>query len=190
MIGIYKITNPKGKLYIGQSVDINSRFNKYYKKHCSEQPLLYRSLKKYGSDSHSFEVIVQGDFNEYLLNELEIHYINLYNSFMEGLNLTKGGGGRRGLKHSEETKRKMSESSKKMSLETKRKISKSKIGKPVSEKVKKILSSARNKKVINVKTKEIYDSAKQLSILFNLNYTILTNQLCGKSKNKTDFKYL
>jgi predicted GIY-YIG superfamily endonuclease len=27
---IYKITNPTGKIYIGQSVNINKRFNSYY----------------------------------------------------------------------------------------------------------------------------------------------------------------
>ena len=27
--GIYKITNPNGKVYIGQSIDIDKRWNKY-----------------------------------------------------------------------------------------------------------------------------------------------------------------
>ena len=29
IVGIYKITNPKGKVYIGQSVDIERRFFRY-----------------------------------------------------------------------------------------------------------------------------------------------------------------
>ncbi len=29
MIGIYKITNPEGKIYIGQSIDIDRRFKEY-----------------------------------------------------------------------------------------------------------------------------------------------------------------
>ena len=46
--GIYKITSPTGKIYIGQSVDIKKRWNhhKYAKdKKCSK---LYSSFKKYG----------------------------------------------------------------------------------------------------------------------------------------------
>jgi group I intron endonuclease len=190
MIGIYKITNPKGKVYIGQSINIKSRFSKYYKKHCKEQPLLYRSLKKYGSDSHSFEVLISGDFNQELLNELEIHYINLFNSFQKGLNLTKGGGGRRGLAHSEESKLKMSESAKKMSEETKRKISQSKTGGVLSERHKELFCFSKRKKVINILTGEIYNSAKELSVVLNIKYTSLSKKLCGKLKNKTNFKYL
>lgn len=30
MVGVYKITNPSGKIYIGQSVDIYNRWNKNY----------------------------------------------------------------------------------------------------------------------------------------------------------------
>ena len=44
MIGIYKITNPKGKVYIGQSIDINRRFNEYQKMLCSQSKKLYYSF--------------------------------------------------------------------------------------------------------------------------------------------------
>jgi len=30
MVGIYKITNPNGKIYIGQSINIESRKRVYY----------------------------------------------------------------------------------------------------------------------------------------------------------------
>lgn len=44
-IGIYKITNPKGKIYIGQSIDIDKRINTYRLMHCKDQKLLYNSIK-------------------------------------------------------------------------------------------------------------------------------------------------
>ena len=48
MIGIYKITNPNGKVYIGQSVDIEKRLSNYKRLSQSilEQPAIYNSLLK------------------------------------------------------------------------------------------------------------------------------------------------
>lgn len=57
MIGIYKITNPNGKVYIGQSINIERRFNHYKLLKCKEQPRLYKSFIKYGVEEHRFEVI-------------------------------------------------------------------------------------------------------------------------------------
>jgi group I intron endonuclease len=51
MVGIYKITNPKGKIYIGQSVDIEKRKYYYQALHCKKQTMLYNSIKKYGWDN-------------------------------------------------------------------------------------------------------------------------------------------
>jgi hypothetical protein len=48
MIGIYKITNPKGKVYVGQSIDINHRLGKYKRLNgnVSNQKKIYNSLIK------------------------------------------------------------------------------------------------------------------------------------------------
>ena len=54
MIGIYKITSPTNKIYIGQSIDIENRFTKYKSLDCKNQVRLYNSLKKYGFDKHKF----------------------------------------------------------------------------------------------------------------------------------------
>lgn len=107
--GIYKITClPTGKIYVGQSVDI---FNRWVQYHRLEQkvigPKLYNSFIKYGLDNHMFE-IVKECLKEQLNNE-EIKHIEEHSSFLKGLNLTKGG---EGVKHTEETKRKISESKK------------------------------------------------------------------------------
>ena len=57
--GIYKITSPTGRVYIGQSVDINHRFGSYIKMYVKNegQVKLYRSFLKHGVENHSFEII-------------------------------------------------------------------------------------------------------------------------------------
>ena len=57
MIGIYKITSPTKKIYIGQSIDVNDRFTKYKRLNCDNQTILIRSFRKYGVDSHKFEIL-------------------------------------------------------------------------------------------------------------------------------------
>jgi len=85
MIGIYKITNPKGKVYIGQSINIENRFNGYKNLHCKAQPILYNSFIKYGIENHKFEIIIQCEKEQ--LNELEKYYQQIYSAIGEkGLN--------------------------------------------------------------------------------------------------------
>lgn len=57
MIGIYKITSPTNKLYIGQSTNIENRWSGYYKLNCKGQHKLFNSLSKHGVDKHQFDVI-------------------------------------------------------------------------------------------------------------------------------------
>jgi group I intron endonuclease len=72
MIGIYKITNPNGRIYIGQSTNIEFRWSTYKKLRCSDQPSLYNSLKKYGPENHTFEVIEECCVDE--LDSKEIYW--------------------------------------------------------------------------------------------------------------------
>lgn len=55
--GIYKITSPSGKIYIGSSINIKRRFSDYKRLRCKSQSKLYSSFLKYGVDKHLFEVI-------------------------------------------------------------------------------------------------------------------------------------
>jgi group I intron endonuclease len=72
IIGIYKITSPSGKVYIGQSVNIKRREKAYVNEHCSDQPSIYRSIKKYGWKIHLHEIIEQCSLDE--LNEREVYW--------------------------------------------------------------------------------------------------------------------
>lgn len=89
MIGIYKITSPSGKIYIGQSVDIKKRKREYVGLHCKGQTKLYNSLVKYGFYEHIFEIIEQCTIEQ--LNERERYWQDFYNVVEGGLNqrLTK-----------------------------------------------------------------------------------------------------
>jgi len=150
MIGIYKITNPKGKIYIGQSVNIQNR--KYQHKHKSIShvgPKLYNSFQKYGWEQHKFEIIEECSIEQ--LNEREIYWKQYYLNLADGnwtrvlfCELYDRGTGPR----NEETKRKISESNKgkSVSLETRNKKRLSMVGKSVSLETRNKMSiSSKNK---------------------------------------------
>lgn len=104
---IYKITSPNGKIYIGQTVQLDIRKIHYKNLHCKKQCKIYNSISKYGWSDHSFEIIEQ--IGECELNQREQYWINFYDSFNNGLNLTTGGDS---PKRSEESNKKISESKK------------------------------------------------------------------------------
>ncbi len=151
IIGIYKILNPNGCIYIGQSANIKERFRCYKYLKCKKQIKLYNSLKKYGWENHIIEVIEECLIEE--LDNKEIHYIKLYNTFntKNGLNLQSGGN--RPIA-SDETRAKLKMNcgkhmiGKHHSEETKQKISKGNIGKKISDESKKKMSTAQKARMM------------------------------------------
>jgi group I intron endonuclease len=130
-IGIYKITSPSNKVYIGQSWNIEDRFYGYSFYDCKKQRKLYNSLTKYSWEKHKKEVIcsLPKDITQEILNNYEILYWELYkNCGIEMINLREPGGS--SGKHSEESKERMKEAQKGkvISEEARRNISKSKTG--------------------------------------------------------------
>lgn len=103
--GIYKITSPSGKIYIGQSINIKRRIYEHTYNKSNKKSRIYKSILKHGWNAHVFEIIQE--CQEHELNDLEIYYIKFYNTFNteHGMNLTEGGNC---TKMSEETKKKMS----------------------------------------------------------------------------------
>lgn len=124
-MGIYKITNPLGKVYIGQSINITKRFNDYYKLKSDKQILLHRSLLKYGVSNHMFEIVEECEL--VLLNERERFWQEYYNVLNRkcGLNLKYTESADKRAILSDESKKKISNSNhgKIRSDECKRKIS-------------------------------------------------------------------
>lgn len=106
MVGIYKITSPSGKVYIGQSLRIETRISQYRSASCKTQRYLHSSILKYGWDSHLFKVIheLPEDISQEILNSYETFYWRQYKDLgFQMLNIREPGS--KG-KISEETKQK------------------------------------------------------------------------------------
>lgn len=89
MIGIYKIENKiTHQVYIGQSLDVNRRFNQHLRK---KDTLIDFSIQEYGVDNFTFEIIEECTQDE--LNEKEKYWIDYYDSYENGYNQTRGGKG-------------------------------------------------------------------------------------------------
>lgn len=85
MVGIYKITSPSERVYIGQSINIEKRFKAYLKlRHCKTQRKLYKSFLKYGVENHKFEIVTL--CYEEQLNEFERDFQEAYDVIKTGLN--------------------------------------------------------------------------------------------------------
>ena len=115
MVGIYKITNPEGKSYIGLSREIETRWNSYKNMQFQSNTLLKESFKKYGYLNHVFEVIEEVILSEdtygkntALLRKRERYWIEELGTFYDGLNQNGGGSGCGS--HTSESKQKISES--------------------------------------------------------------------------------
>ena len=152
---IYKATNKvNGKMYIGQTAQslnkriskhindaLNNRYNSYF----------HRAIRKYGKENFKWEIITECNSQEEL-NKAEVEMIEKYNTFESGYNLTKGGEGQFGFKHSKETKEKMSKrhKGKRFSEKHRMRLSEShrgekhnNYGKHFSEETKKRMSEAQ-----------------------------------------------
>jgi len=115
MAVIYLLTNKvNGKQYVGFSSNYEKRMNWYKSgaKGSKRKSKIISALKKYGWDSFESEIIYTNDDVEYTLNVMENKYINEYNTYKEGYNLTEGGEGCLGWKPSEEDLLRMSKNMK------------------------------------------------------------------------------
>lgn len=212
--GIYKITSPSKKVYIGQSVHILKRFIVYNGLHCKEQTHLYNSFKKHGVDKHKFEIIEQCERKD--LNEREKYYVDLFQTFNSkyGMNLRDGGGSKGEI--SSITKLKMKESRKNWRMsdrhkeilkasnrnrvyspETKKKMSESaKKRPPISQATRKKLSENTIRRNLGVKFSEerkakISIKAKGRVVSEETKQKIrntLTGKNRGPYKNSTNYK--
>lgn len=127
---IYKITNKiNQKAYIGFT---SKTLKERWRRHCinakyGRKSFLYNALRKYGKDAFDLEILYQTYNLEEARDSAENKFITLYETMIpeKGYNMTRGGEGTIGHKHSAESISKMSNShkGKKHTLETKRKLS-------------------------------------------------------------------
>ena len=196
MIGIYKITNPKSKIYIGQSRSLEKRelqYSKYTKRHCRQLKLV-NSIKKYGWDLHKFEIIEECYFED--LNNRERYWQEYYDSINNGLNCIYTKTTDKPAVFGNDTRIRMSKSQKgkKLTDATKEKISKSKkgvplgVGKKLSNNHKQAISNSLKKKF---NEEQIYDinklylsghSLRKISIKYNTSHSTISNYINNKQK--------
>lgn len=143
MIGIYKITSPSGRIYVGQSIDIEKRINSYKRLDCKKQIRLYNSLLKYGFENHFLEVVEECEIIH--LNESERYWQEYFDCLNNGLNCRL---------------QSTSDKSGQLSIETKLKISKNRKGIAAKylnneERLKKISKSLTGKKLSDAHRKSL-----------------------------------
>lgn len=154
---IYKVENIiNGKVYIGKTTQLLCK-RKCHHKDCARtnkyNSYFHKAIRKHGWDNFEWSVIDTAT-NEKELNEKEIYWINFYKIKNISYNITIGGDGATGHKHSSESRLKMSEANKKKiapkgenhpmygkkhSEETRRKISETEKGKIISEEQKEFM---------------------------------------------------
>lgn len=168
MIGIYKITSPTKRVYIGQSVDIEKRFYTYNSIYNSRgQIKLNRSFLKYGVDKHKFEILCECEMNE--LNDKERYYQDLYSAIgKNGLNCLLTKSSDRSGRLSNELRAKMRERNK-LGFGNRMDV------------LKKI--------VLDIVTGIYYDTEGAASA-YNLNKGTLRSRLNGKMLNNTNLIYV
>ena len=118
MYEVYLITNLlNGKHYVGQTKNgFAFRWQEHLQEANAKQTnrLLYNALRKHGSEN--FEVsVLEKDIPQELIDEREKFYISEYKSYFEtglGYNMTLGGQGVHGYKHTDSEKLKISEGTK------------------------------------------------------------------------------
>ena len=177
-------------VYVGKDSNINK--NKRHRDHLA--PSLYNAqpinrILQNNPDRYKYCALWEiDDCTDNHLNQMEIFYIKKYDP---QFNFTEGGDGSSGFKHSEETRKKMSEAQKgknhpmygkTLSEEHKKKISESLKGKTLSAKTRKKMSEAQKGKTFSEETrKKISKSLKGKTLSEE------TRKKISKSQNTTGF---
>lgn len=203
---IYVITNKiNGKKYVGFHATNN--FNDGY---MGSGVAINDAIKKYGIENFSKEILEE--CNIYNWGEKERYWIKKLKTYNNGYNLTIGGEGSIGLKLSNESKKKISESNKGnipwnknktglYSLEYKEKLSKAFKNKTISEETKQKISKANTGKIkseaeknnISKRMKENnpgskYEVKQKVSASLKGKFTGENNPMSGVSRSKENLK--
>ena len=92
LVGIYKITSPTGRIYIGQSWNIVKRMKTH--KACKSNRLLANSITKYGKENHHYRVVqtLPPDVSQEVLDNYECFFIDQFTEAGFKMMNLKGGG--------------------------------------------------------------------------------------------------
>ena len=196
--GIYKITNPNGRIYIGQSINIKWRFSNYRRiDKCVKSSIkLYRSLIKHGSENHKFEIIEECDID--VINERERYWQEFYNACSaENLNcILTSTKDKKGISRPISDKQKQQISAvhkgKILSELTIERIKLARSKQIITEEHKRKISenSGSARIVLDVDSGVYYSSVKEIANLYGINHNTLVNKLIGRNRNNTKFAYV
>ena len=189
-IGIYKITSPSGRIYIGQSMNLERRINEYKKlNNCKGQSKLYLSLIKYGAENHIYEIIELCDLK--IINERERFWQEYFECVTKGLNCILVKTSEKKMIVSDEVRKKMSESGKgkKQSKEHIQKRVNSKNGYVHSEETKNKMANKRNKLIIDLSNGIYYKNIIEAAFALDIKKSTLQAMISGRFKNKTNLIY-
>ena len=146
---IYLVINKiNNKIYVGQTVgSFQDRYNGDIAKNTHNEHLR-RAINKYGIDNFYIVEEYKVAYSKEELDYLEDWYITIYDTMNPSMGYNKKGGGSNG-RHSEETRKKMSELKKGIALseEHRKKLSEAHTGKILSEEHKKKISESTRKKL-------------------------------------------
>lgn len=158
MIGyIYKYENClNGKIYIGQTTNINSRIASHKNKSKTIKNKFYNAVRKYGWESFKFSILTTIEASSIeelteILDKLEIAYIKKYDSYNSGYNATLGGHSKRGYKQSIEFVQKCK--NRKYSIECRNKMS-------IAAKNRIVSKETREKHRVNAINRKLYQLSK------------------------------
>ena len=175
--GVYKITSPSGRIYIGKAQCVRKRWHQYNLKECTKQPRLHESFKKYGVKNHTFEIIEV--CSESVLSRRENYWQLFFNvTGRKGLNCIIEDPESRKRILSEDSKKRASDRmsgknhpnyGKKLSQETKDKIGKANKGTKPSGKLLETMSNRLRElnklKIGTLRTEEVKNKIRQTKAL-------------------------
>lgn len=190
------------KVYIGCSSNMSKRIkgHKYrLSRGTHDNELLQKSYNKYGANC--FDFIELQECSVECMYSIEHYWCNIFNSHNRemGYNLLKTSNDG-SIKHSEETKAKLSKIRKnnptgcrakgfKMSEERKAQISIINKGRKPHPRNIQVTRELKSKKVIDSRTGIIYQSTIEVAVIFGLSICYLRRMLRGERRNYTTFQY-
>ena len=106
---IYMLISPSGRVYVGKSVRFGKRLGQHRRRSRKNKTFLYNAVRKHGWGKFTklvLEIFAYDVSTEYM-SKRERYYIKKYRSYNRkyGYNLTEGGEGAPGYKHTDKAKR-------------------------------------------------------------------------------------